>query len=371
MNLIQSFIASIRQIATGFFVGVLVLGGLFAALFIYQQHWDELSRLPIIREFSNVYQEGVSTLKGVGGDLIAKFYEDDVLKINGISILKSKLGPQDTLHSMDTPLTNEGQLVVYTSWDRDRIVENLRQKGFSDKKLKNATRFAHYIDQHQGIAMRDMQQHKVLASIKLAQALLESNAGGSDLATASNNQFGIKALPGPSARQKIKRKEFQHLYDEEFVFKSPAIGVYNMHDDHHYDRFEKYETVGDSYARHTQLLTRPCSAGEKGCYSWIWPTFKVSEDLVDLTTMANVYYRSSGYKGNDFFNGKTKVPYYAAAAAGLKMAGYATSRQYHKKLAYLIETYELWRFDVDLLAAVNRATSSRIHSGRRAKQASE
>ncbi|MEZ5041667.1 MAG: hypothetical protein R2828_17365 [Saprospiraceae bacterium] len=32
------------------------------------------------------------------------------------------------------------------------------------------------------------------------------------------------------------------------------------------------------------------------------------------------------------------------------MAEYSTSRQYHKKLAYLIETYELWRFDGDLMS---------------------
>ena len=31
------------------------------------------------------------------------------------------------------------------------------------------------------------------------------------------------------------------------------------------------------------------------------------------------------------------------------MSGYATSATYHKKLFYLIETYELWRFDLDLI----------------------
>jgi len=37
------------------------------------------------------------------------------------------------------------------------------------------------------------------------------------------------------------------------------------------------------------------------------------------------------------------------------MAGYATSPTYHRKLAYLIDTYELWRFDADLIRAVGHS----------------
>jgi hypothetical protein len=68
--------------------------------------------------------------------------------------------------------------------------------------------------------------------------------------------------------------------------------------------------------------------------------------------MAELYRRSSGIAAEDFFSGRTVVPYYAAAAAGLKMAGYATSPTYHQKLFYLIETYELWQFDIDLIQAL-------------------
>jgi flagellum-specific peptidoglycan hydrolase FlgJ len=68
--------------------------------------------------------------------------------------------------------------------------------------------------------------------------------------------------------------------------------------------------------------------------------------------MAALYEPSSGIAAKEFFNGQTVVPYYAAAAAGLKMAGYATSPTYHKKLFYLIETYELWQFDIDLIRAL-------------------
>ncbi len=356
MNWIQALLANIREMATGFFVGLFLLAGLFATLFLYQRHWDDLSQLPVIKGLTEVYQEGVLTLKEIGTETIDEFYNDrfGVAEQVSVASLESGIAKQSRRGDFESG----DQLVVYTSWDADRILGKLKGKGFSGKKLKNAKRFIDYIEQHQGVALRDMQQHKVLASIKLAQALLESNAGASSLATASNNQFGIKALPSAAARRKIKRKDFDQLDDADFIFKYPAVGVHNMHDDHHYDRFEKYQTVGDSYARHTQLLTRSCNTGSKGCYSWIWSTYRVGEDLVDLSRMAKLYQKKSGYKPRDFFNGQTKVPYYAAAAAGLKMAGYATSRRYHQKIAFLIETYELWRLDVDLLAALKQATIS-------------
>ncbi len=188
------------------------------------------------------------------------------------------------------------------------------------------------------------------ASIKLAQALLESNAGRSSLARNSNNQFGIKARLSGRAREKVRSKQYRELRDEDFIFTAPAIGVFNFHDDHSYDRFESYRTVGDSFLRHTHLLTRPCQPGNKGCYSWIWEEFPVGSRC-DITKAARTFYEASGIAPDEFFNGKTTLPYYAACAAGLKMAGYATSPTYHKKIAYLIDTYELWRFDYDLVRA--------------------
>ena len=72
----------------------------------------------------------------------------------------------------------------------------------------------------------------------------------------------------------------------------------------------------------------------------------------DITEAALAFQRASHIAPEDFYNGQTTVSYYAACAAGLKMAGYATSKDYHKKLAYIIDTYELWRFDLDLLEAL-------------------
>src|SRR5690606_12400064 len=49
-----------------------------------------------------------------------------------------------------------------------------------------------YIEMYKQIAVEEMQKCGIPASIKMAQAILESNAGTSDLAIEANNHFGIK-----------------------------------------------------------------------------------------------------------------------------------------------------------------------------------
>ena len=49
-----------------------------------------------------------------------------------------------------------------------------------------------YIHKYRGIAVDEMKHYRIPASITLAQGLLESGAGKSELARKSNNHFGIK-----------------------------------------------------------------------------------------------------------------------------------------------------------------------------------
>lgn len=139
-----------------------------------------------------------------------------------------------------------------------------------------------YIERFQALAIEEMQQTGIPASIKLAQGIYESGAGTSRLAKEGNNHFGIKC------KTEWTGKTITHT------------------DDRRNECFRRYESAEDSYRDHSQFLrTRPHYA------------FLFELDPAD----------------------------YKAWARGLKQAGYATSVKYPEAIIRLIETYKLDRFD--------------------------
>ena len=138
-----------------------------------------------------------------------------------------------------------------------------------------------YINQYKDIAIAQMRKYHIPASITLAQGLLESGAGKSQLALEANNHFGIKC----------------HSWD----------GKRTYHDDDEADEcFRVYQSVSDSYEDHSMFLATSSR------YAFL---FKFAE--------------------TDYVNW----------ARGLKRAGYATSPTYADKLIEIIERYDLDRFD--------------------------
>ncbi len=138
-----------------------------------------------------------------------------------------------------------------------------------------------YIAQWKGVAMKKMGEHGIPASVTLAQGLLESGNGNSELARTANNHFGIKCT-------------------------SDWTGDKSYHDDDRKnDCFRKYRDAADSFEDHSKFLKRPRYA-----------------KLFEL--------KPTDYKG---------------WAHGLKEAGYATDPHYPRKLIELIERYELNQFD--------------------------
>ena len=89
-----------------------------------------------------------------------------------------------------------------------------------------------YIKTYSALAVEQQRQHRIPASITLAQGLLESGAGQSDLARRSNNHFGIKCH-------------------------SDWRGGRVYHDDDlRGECFRKYKRVEDSYEDHSKFLKR-------------------------------------------------------------------------------------------------------------------
>lgn len=134
-------------------------------------------------------------------------------------------------------------------------------------------------------------QYQVPASIIMAQAILESNFGQSELGAKYHNLFGVKAAPNePSVSLETKEYtngEWQTIYAH----------------------FKVYKSWEESLTDHTKLMVN------------------------GTTWNANQY--------NAVVNAKT----YQEAAQALQSAGYATDPAYAQKLIRVIQMYHLDRYD--------------------------
>ena len=139
-----------------------------------------------------------------------------------------------------------------------------------------------YIQTYKDIAMREMRDHKIPASITLAQGLLESGAGNSALAREAKNHFGIKCHKGWEGK------------------------TYIMDDDEENECFRKYDNAEESFVDHSLFLTT------RSRYAALF-------DL-DITD-------------------------YEGWARGLKAAGYATNPKYAQLLIDRIKLYDLAKYD--------------------------
>jgi hypothetical protein len=144
-----------------------------------------------------------------------------------------------------------------------------------------------YIATYKELAIAEMMRTGVPAAITLAQGILESQWGESDLVKSSNNHFGIKCKPEWTG---------DRVYHD---------------DDAKGECFRVYPTADQSYMDHSDFLkTRPHYA------------FLFKLDPTD----------------------------YEGWAKGLKKAGYATNPAYPQKLMKLINDYSLQQYSLDALA---------------------
>ncbi|WP_423126554.1 glucosaminidase domain-containing protein [Gaoshiqia sp. Z1-71] len=161
-----------------------------------------------------------------------------------------------------------------------------------------------YIQAYRTLAVHEMQRTGIPASIKLAQACLESADGNSELSRKSNNHFGIKC-------------------------KSDWTGKRVYHDDDMRNEcFRSYKTVEESFVDHSNFLS------------------------------ANPRYSA-------LFN--LEITDYKGWAHGLKKAGYATNPHYAERLIRIIEEYKLYIYDQVIdgrqLARINNNNGSNGTNG--------
>ena len=145
-----------------------------------------------------------------------------------------------------------------------------------------------YIAQYNAVAMANMKRYGIPASIILAQGILESGSGQSNLAINANNHFGIKC---------------HNDWTGDKMYKD---------DDTSNECFRKYNQASESFQDHVTVLT-------------------------GKTRYANLFKLQKGD--------------YKAWAKGLKEAGYATDPRYPEKLISYIETYNLSQYDTKVLGS--------------------
>ena len=156
-----------------------------------------------------------------------------------------------------------------------------------------------YIEKFAEIAVAEMYRSGIPASITLAQGLLESGYGRSELAVKSNNHFGIKCHNGWQGGR-----------------------VYHD-DDAKGECFRKYDNPEDSYRDHSDFLR---------------------------------------YRDRYKFLFEYEITDYKSWSYGLKKAGYATDPAYPSKLIKLIEDYKLYQYDTQkVISKPEKASDKQKH----------
>jgi flagellum-specific peptidoglycan hydrolase FlgJ len=146
-----------------------------------------------------------------------------------------------------------------------------------------------YVDDHHGLAIKEMHKYGIPASIKLAQGILESNSGTSELSSLTNNHFGIKCKDYWTGYTYL---HFDDDYDENGELRKSC--------------FRAYRSVKQSYRDHSVFLSN--------------------------TERYNPLFELSSHD-------------YASWAYHLQQLGYATNKNYSNILIRIIEENKLDRFD--------------------------
>lgn len=224
---------------------------------------------------------------------IKNISDDKIKNTANLFIEKSDNGYK--LNSLDNVLNK----LDFTDKEKERVndyIDQLKYFGLTPYRLKEDSKYTKFIEEIKDEAIKNYKEYKILPSITIAQAILESSWGESDLAQIYNNLFGIKA---------------DSSWKGEYV----TLETFEFYDTKIEDKFRVYSNKNQSIKDHAKFL-------------------------VD----------NQRYKKYGVFEAKT----YIEQAYALQNAGYSTAednsgqKRYAKDLIELIRQYNLQLIDSEI-----------------------
>ena len=224
---------------------------------------------------------------------IKNISDDKIKNTANLFIEKSDNGYK--LNSLDNVLNK----LNFTDKEKERVndyIDQLKYFGLTPYRLKEDSKYTKFIEEIKDEAIKNYKEYKILPSITIAQAILESSWGESDLAQIYNNLFGIKA---------------DSSWKGEYV----TLETFEFYDTKIEDKFRVYSNKNQSIKDHAKFL-------------------------VD----------NQSYKQYGVFEATT----YIEQAYALQTAGYSTAednsgqKRYAKDLIELIRQYNLQLIDSEI-----------------------
>ena len=224
---------------------------------------------------------------------IKNISDDKIKNTANLFIEKSDNGYK--LNSLDNVLNK----LNFTDKEKERVndyIDQLKYFGLTPYRLKEDSKYTKFIEEIKDEAIKNYKEYKILPSITIAQAILESSWGESDLAQIYNNLFGIKA---------------DSSWKGEYV----TLETFEFYDTKIEEKFRVFSNINQSIIYHAKFL-------------------------VD----------NQRYKKYGVFEAKT----YIEQAYALQNAGYSTAednsgqKRYAKDLIELIRQYNLQLIDSEI-----------------------
>lgn len=181
-----------------FIIFIILIGGVYSLF-----KWNslrEINKAEVnVSTFINCVDQASSNKVQVNWKYVAAIIgvieKNKFEKVNEVEIIEISemfINDKNELNSLDTVL-NE---LDFNKREKERAyeyIEDLKYYGITPDRTQKDTKYTKFIESIKDGAIENYKKYKILPSITIAQAILESSWGESKLASEFNNLFGIKA----------------------------------------------------------------------------------------------------------------------------------------------------------------------------------